>query len=123
MPYGFTHPNGQTRKPIHLFLTNKNGMRFFYIVWIISIVNLFMRCMFICLQLQWSLHPVCFLPESLRGIEISDLKIGSLEVCTAADSLHDETFDAASTSHNFLTRGKQLFCFSLILFYETHSHA
>lgn len=60
------------------------------------------------LQLRWSLHPICFLPESLRGIQISDLNIGSLEVCTAADSLHDETFDAASTSHNFLTRGNYL---------------
>ncbi|XP_055294991.1 insulin-like growth factor-binding protein complex acid labile subunit isoform X2 [Sitodiplosis mosellana] len=56
-------------------------------------------------NLRWSLHPICFLPESLRGIQISDLTIGSLDVCTAAESLHDETFDAASTSHNFLTRG------------------
>lgn len=75
---------------------------FFHVIkmwWVFRISSFF-------LQLRWSLHPICFLPESLRGIQISDLNIGSLEVCTAAESLHDETFDAASTSHNFLTRGK-----------------
>lgn len=71
-------------------------------------VRLIEICIFfhyLFMQLRWSIHPVCFLPESLRGIQISDLNIGSLDVCTAAESLHDETFDAASTSHNFLTRG------------------
>lgn len=79
---------------------------FFYNVW----------CNLSNLQLQWGLHPICFLPESLRGIQISDLNIGSLEVCTAAESLHDETFDAASTSHNFLTRGKLHFLFRSLSF-------
>lgn len=109
MPYGLTHPNGQTRKPIRqlclYFLHQPNFL--LAMKW----VSLRYVCVFVfCLQLQWSLHPVCFLPESLRGIEISDLNIGSLDVCTAAESLHDETFDAASTSHNFLTRGKNSFC-------------
>lgn len=80
-------------------------------------------CSFHILQLQWSIHPICFLPESLRGIRISDLNIGSLEVCTAAESLHDETFDAASTSHNFLTRGKIHFHLQSFYFsYAIHNH-
>lgn len=58
-------------------------------------------------QLRWRSHPVCFLPEPLRGVPISDLRISSLEQCTPTESLHDEGLDAASTSHNFLTRGTQ----------------
>lgn len=61
--------------------------------------------------------PVCFLPESLRGIRITDLTLPSLEWCTETESLHDETFDAASTSHNFLTRGKYAVFIPAIFFF------
>lgn len=82
--------------------TQAQAHHIFFCVRLIGICIFFW---YLFMQLRWSLHPVCFLPESLRGIQISDLNIGSLDVCTAAESLHDETFDAASTSHNFLTRG------------------
>lgn len=49
---------------------------------------------------------MCFLPESLRGAQITQLNPSLLEWCTETEPLHDEDLNAASTSHNFLTRGE-----------------
>lgn len=51
---------------------------------------------------------MCFLPEVLRGVRISDIGVSALDHCTPSEALHDEGLDAASTSHNFLTRGNSL---------------
>lgn len=54
-------------------------------------------------QLRWKISPACFLPESLRGAQMTDLKPNELDVCV--DLLPDERHDAASTAHNFLMGG------------------
>lgn len=65
------------------------------------------------LQLKWHQQPVCFLPESVRGAAINDLNVHELEGCM--EFIHDEGHDAASTSHNFLERGKCL-CHAILLY-------
>ncbi|XP_055837135.1 toll-like receptor Tollo [Episyrphus balteatus] len=55
------------------------------------------------LQWKWDTYPICFLPKSLRGAEITDLDITGLDTCL--EFITDEEKDAASTSHNFLERG------------------
>lgn len=56
------------------------------------------------LQWKWETYPICFLPKPLRGSEITDLDISKLHDCL--DYITDEEQNAASTSHNFLERGK-----------------
>lgn len=58
---------------------------------------------FSLMQLRWKVFPVCFLPESLRGAQIADLKPNELDLCV--ELLADERHDAASTAHNFLMGG------------------
>lgn len=66
-------------------------------------------------QLEWSSIPVCFLPKSLRGAPISHLVVSSLDMCT--EPQHDESLNAASTSHNFLMHGTyNQFCHYYIFF-------
>ncbi|XP_055375823.1 poly(A) polymerase-like, partial [Condylostylus longicornis] len=53
--------------------------------------------------LQWETYPICFLPKSLRGAEITDLDLKGLDTCL--EFITDEENNAASTSHNFLDKG------------------
>ncbi|XP_065356999.1 carboxypeptidase N subunit 2 [Calliphora vicina] len=56
------------------------------------------------LQWKWETYPICFLPKTLRGAEITDLDANGLDRCL--DYITDEEQNAASTSHaNFLERG------------------
>jgi hypothetical protein len=54
-------------------------------------------------QLKWHQLPVCYQPESLRGLSIQDLNLDRLDDCL--EFIDDEGHDAASTSHNFLEQG------------------
>lgn len=58
------------------------------------------------LKWSWDSYPSCFLPKSLRGSEIKYIDVNTLHTCL--DSISDEEQDAASTSHNFLERGKYI---------------
>lgn len=64
-------------------------------------------------QVEWPTIPECFLPESLRGASVIDLNVNALDECM--EFFHDEGHDAASTSHNFLERGKSLKSLKTIL--------
>uniref|UniRef100_A0A1B0APZ5 LRRCT domain-containing protein n=1 Tax=Glossina palpalis gambiensis TaxID=67801 RepID=A0A1B0APZ5_9MUSC len=55
------------------------------------------------LQWKWDTYPICFLPKTLRGAEITDLDANGLDSCL--EYITDEEQNAASTSHNFLERG------------------
>lgn len=57
------------------------------------------------LQLKWSKLPSCFLPESHRGTEISDIDGAGLDFCMSLDDEEDEDTNAASTSRNILSQG------------------
>lgn len=69
-----------------------------------SILSKNVTCVCSLVQLRWSHPPVCFQPESLRGARITDLISEGLDDCL--EYIDDEGHDAASTSHNFLERGK-----------------
>lgn len=56
------------------------------------------------LQWKWETYPICFLPKTLRGAEITDLDANGLDSCL--EYITDEEQNAASTSHNFLEAGK-----------------
>ncbi|XP_011290778.1 leucine-rich repeat-containing protein 15 [Musca domestica] len=55
------------------------------------------------LQWKWETYPICFLPKTLRGAEITDLDANGLDSCL--EYITDEEQNAASTSHNFLEAG------------------
>uniref|UniRef100_A0A1B0EYS2 Uncharacterized protein n=2 Tax=Phlebotomus papatasi TaxID=29031 RepID=A0A1B0EYS2_PHLPP len=55
--------------------------------------------------LKWSKLPSCFLPESHRGTEISDIDGAGLDFCMSLDDEEDEDTNAASTSRNILSQG------------------
>ncbi|GAB0098446.1 insulin-like growth factor-binding protein complex acid labile subunit [Sergentomyia squamirostris] len=55
--------------------------------------------------LKWSKLPSCFLPESHRGTQISDIDGAGLDFCLSLDDEEDEDTNAASTSRNILSQG------------------
>ncbi|XP_059617834.1 insulin-like growth factor-binding protein complex acid labile subunit [Phlebotomus argentipes] len=55
--------------------------------------------------LKWSKLPSCFLPESHRGTQISDIDGAGLDFCISVDEEEDEDTNAASTSRNILSQG------------------
>jgi hypothetical protein len=79
-------------------------MKFYYAL-TYTTINFFkdFPFLFVVSQLKWSQPPVCYLPESLRGLTIKDLNSDRLDDCL--EFIHDEGHDAASTSHNFLEQG------------------
>uniref|UniRef100_A0A1B0CB91 Membrane glycoprotein lig-1 n=2 Tax=Lutzomyia longipalpis TaxID=7200 RepID=A0A1B0CB91_LUTLO len=55
--------------------------------------------------LKWSKLPSCYLPESYRGTQISNIDGGGLDFCVSLDDEEDEDTNAASTSRNILSQG------------------